>query len=228
RRGRAGARTPAARRRTPRGRGARRPARRGGATRPGRGRATTPPRAGSSAATGRSARARRGARRRGSHAHALEREQAALDLDAAVAPAADPLDRDDAVHREERRELAPRAEGAGGPRGARAPGERGELPVGDHLAARHAAEHARAFAVETALEPQRHVEEVVRHTREEARQPHRQTLERTLDQARRVSDPSLTRQLAVEDTAVVVEPDLTDAPAWCVVLHERRLHTPML
>ena len=70
----------------------------------------------------------------------LEREQPALVVDAEVAVRADAASRDDPVHGHERRQVAAGAERPGRARGARASGERGELAVGDDLAARHGPE----------------------------------------------------------------------------------------
>ena len=59
-----------------------------------------------------------------------------------------PFADDDAVHGQERRELAAGAERPGRARRARVAGERGQLAVGDDLAARHGQQRAGAVAVE--------------------------------------------------------------------------------
>ena len=61
--------------------------------------------------------------------HALQREQAALVLDAELAVRADPVRGDHPVSRDERRQVAASAERARGPGGARVAGESGELAV---------------------------------------------------------------------------------------------------
>ena len=70
-----------------------------------------------------------------------------------------------------RAQNVPAARAAPGP-----PGERGELAVGDDLAARHRAERARAVAVEAVLELELDVGEVVRLAGEERREPSREDM----------------------------------------------------
>ena len=125
--------------------------RRAGARRRPRGRAPRARRAGSSAARGAiCASSSRSSSR--AQATRLERQQAPLVVDAErrrsepMPPA--PTTR---WHGHERRERAARAERPGGARGARAARERGELAVGDDLAARDRPQRARAVAVEAVV-----------------------------------------------------------------------------
>src|SRR5262245_56984794 len=79
---------------------------------------------------------------------AFEREQPALVLDTARPVGAETRRRDDAVARHEDRQRVVRAER---PRGARGPGPAGkrrQLPVGDHLSARHGAQRASELVLE--------------------------------------------------------------------------------
>ena len=98
---------------------------------------------------------------REARAYTFELQQPPLVLDAVRAPAADAGRADDAVDGQERRELAARAERAGGARRARPPGERGELAVGDDLSAGHGAQRAGAVPVEPVRKDERDVREVV-------------------------------------------------------------------
>src|SRR6185437_8206516 len=70
-----------------------------------------------------------------SESDTIELQHAPLVLDAVRPPAADPVRRDNAVHREERRQLATGAERPGGARRAGVAGERRQFAVGDDLAA---------------------------------------------------------------------------------------------
>src|SRR4051794_22873698 len=75
---------------------------------------------------------------------ALEREQAPLVPGAVGAVRAEAAGRDDAMARDEDREMAVRAEAPGGARGTGSTGERRELAVGDDLAPRDRPERSRA------------------------------------------------------------------------------------
>ena len=219
RRGRAGARRRGARSRSPPGRGGRRPCRRADATRRRRGRAPRARPGSSSAAPERSARARRGGRQR---ATSLELQQSPLVVDAELAPAADPVRGDDPVHGQERGELAAGAERPGRARRARVAGERGQLAVGDDLAARDRSQRACAVGVEARPSSRRSGTSA-----KSSGAPAKYAISRparTCPGSDPGTGPLRTRQLAVEDTSVLVEPDLPHAPAGRVVLHERRLH----
>src|SRR5204862_4478929 len=89
---------------------------------------------------------------------ALEVEQAPLVLGAVGAVGAETAGGDDAMARDEDREVAARAEASGGARGTGRTGERRELAVGDDLAARDRPERGRAAGEEPSL-----VGEVDRH-----------------------------------------------------------------
>ena len=121
--------------------------RRAGARRPTRGRAPRARRAGSSAAPARSARARRAGHRRATPSSSSSRRLYSTPRSPQLA---DPVRGDDAVHGQERRELAAGAERSGRARGARVAGERRELAVGHDLAAGDPAQRAGAVAVEPA------------------------------------------------------------------------------
>ena len=97
----------------------------------------------------------------------LEGQQAALVVEAERAVAAEPAGRDDAMARDEGREPVARAEGAGRAGGAGPARERGQLAVGDDLAARDGPQRALAIAVEAVVEVELDVGEVVRLAREE-------------------------------------------------------------
>src|SRR5690242_10218961 len=105
--------------------------------------------------------------RRSSEKDTLERQQAPLVLDPERPVAADAVRRDDAVARDERRQPVARAERARRPCRARPACERGELAVRDDLAPRHGAQHALAVAVETLVELELDIREVVRRAAEE-------------------------------------------------------------
>ena len=128
------------------------------------------------------------------------------------------------MHGQERRELAPGTERPRRPCRTGVAGEGRELAVGHDLPARDVAQRLRAFAVEPVVDPQGHVPEVVGRAGEEPRQPSR----KDMSYLRGRTCPFRTRELAVEDAALVVKPHLAHAPAGCVVLHERRLHPSML
>ena len=108
-------------------------------------------------------------------------------------------------------------------RSARAPGERGELAVGHHLAAGHLPKRAGAVPVEPVRKNQGYVPEVVGPSVEKRLQTRRERL----IIVRRSSDVRQTpraRQLAVEDASLLVEPHLAHAEARSLVLHQRRFH----
>ena len=105
-------------------------------------------------------------------------------------------------------EPVPGAERAGGTGRARTAGERGELAVGHDLAARHGAQRARAVAVEAVVELELDVGEVVGLAGEERGEAARQRVSRPGCLARRRGP----RQLRPDD-AVVLQPQLADAPA---------------
>ena len=117
-------------------------------------------------------------------------------------------------------EPVPGAERAGCTRSAGAASERGELAVGDHLAARKPPQHPRAVAVEAVVQVELDIGEVVRLAREEGRQPSRQDMSRGLTLGHACNRPG---QLGPED-AGAVEPDLADPEGRRLVLHQRRLH----
>src|SRR3954451_2953804 len=114
------------------------------------------------------------------------------------------------MHGQERCEAAAGAERAGGARRSGPPGERRELAVCDDLASRHRAEGAGAVAVEPVVEAQRHVRELVLDAGEERGEPSGQ---RVACGRARAPRALWTRELAVEDAVVLVEPHLAHAPA---------------
>src|SRR5205823_13617059 len=126
-------------------------------------------------------------------------EQPALVLHAEVAPAADPAGADDAVHRQERREVAAGAERACGAGGPRPPRERRQLPVGHDLAARHLPELARAGPVEPGRQDELDVGKVVVRPFEPRRQPSGKDMSRDSPWA----GPFWPGELAVKDAAAV-------------------------
>src|SRR5262249_27727191 len=114
--------------------------------------------------------------RTASQADALEREHAALVLRPERAVAADPAGRDDAVARDDDGEAVLRAEGAGRPRRARPPRERGQLAVGDELSARHRAQRLaeRAREARVPVEVELDILELDLLAGEERREPRRE------------------------------------------------------
>src|SRR6185312_16595121 len=76
--------------------------------------------------------------RMASETDTLEREHAPLVVDAEVPERPDPVHGDDAVTRDDDAEAVARAEGPRGAGRTRPARERGQLPVRDDLAARHA------------------------------------------------------------------------------------------
>src|SRR5579885_3190150 len=222
-RARAGGGTRGARHGRSRGRGGRRaPPGRAGARPPRRGRAPRARRVGNSRAGGRSPPARRGGPPRGSEDDALQREQPPLVRDAERAERADAAGRHHPVAGDERREPVAGAEAAGGAGRAGMPGERGELAVGDDLAAPDGPEGPRAVAVEAVVELELDVDEVVRGAGEERRQAARQgVLGRRAAERRRRGERR-------PEHAVAVEPELSDAEGRRLVPHDRRPHRGML
>ena len=188
-----------------RGRGGPRARRaRAGATCPPSGRAPRARRAGSSGVAARSRRARRAARQRATSSSASRRRlySTPSDPNEPIPPAATTRWHGTNGASRLRAQNVP-----GRTRRSRMPGERGELAVGDDLAARHGPQRAGALAVEAVVEVELDVGEVVRLAGEERVEPPRE--------AAASRDPTACarrpRQLRPDD-ALALEPHLADAP----------------